>query len=61
MAVKQMNEDEFSGLSTDPKPTTNANVPLKDGVKFLELDTSNWFIYSSSNICPTTNNNWWPL
>ena len=48
---------DFTGLSTEPKPTDN----VKTEAKFYELDTYKTWIYNAMNINPLTGNGWWEL
>lgn len=46
---------DFTGLSTDTKPTDN----VKTESKFYELDTGKYWKYNSKNINSDTGNGWW--
>lgn len=60
MAVTQHGDQiygkiDFTGLSTDPKPTDN----VKTEAEFYELDTGKVWKYNAKNINPLTSDNWW--
>ena len=46
---------DFTGLSTDTKPTDN----VKTEAKYYELDTQKTWVYNVKNINPLTGDNWW--
>lgn len=40
---------ELRGLSTDDKPTTIENGTIENGSVFIEIDTSNVYIFDGEN------------
>ncbi len=62
MAITQHGDEiygkiDFTGLSTDPKPTDN----VKTEAIFYELDSKLYWVFNKENINPATGNGWWIL